>query len=755
MTNRSGPINRQLSPAKAASRSYDASDHTIGGDRRRLQPEQHLLWAAFATTQNLVVGCDAAGVITLANTALRQFAGLALAGPPPTDWEACGMAHASNDPAALGDAPLLMRVLGGETVTDLEVTLESATGVRRIMAASGQQVVSSAGTVLGAVVVCRDITDEQGLKARHSFLGLPDPLARLSNRDLFADHVRIALERTSRHHGSIAVLAINLDHFSHLSSRLGKEAGERVLAEVRRRLRDTLRPYDGAPGTLGIAARSGGDQFLLLCEDIADDMAAETAATRVHASLRAPMKVGSATLSITACIGIALTADPCKDPDALILEAQTAMRAAKRLGDDRHERFAPEMEARLQARIDNAQALGEALERGEFRVVYQPKISLLTDGISGVEALLRWQHPLRGVIPPLDFIPLAEESGLIIPIGCWVMEQVCRDAKRWLTVLPGGLPISVAVNLSPRQFETGLADTFNTIMEQSGIDPARICIEVTESVLMQDAELAVTVLRKLKSLGVRISIDDFGTGFSSLAYLKRFPLDELKIDKSFVDGLGTDPEATAIVAAVMGMAHALDLQVVAEGVETADQVTRLRTLGCDEAQGYYFARPMTVDAIDTLLAARTLEAVGGNDAPPSVITQQLSSGRVLVVDDAPDVRGLARSSLAAAGFDVQEAGSGEEALALARRFGPDCVVLDVFLPGISGLEVCRILREDLSNEATTIVMLTVAADPAEKVQAFSFKADDYMVKPFSPRDLVARVTTSMRRRAEMLATTPR
>ncbi|MHB8323003.1 MAG: EAL domain-containing protein [Candidatus Dormibacteria bacterium] len=733
----------------------DAADDMIGGDRRSRPRERDLLWAAFTTTQDLVVGCDAAGVITLANPALRRFAGLALAGPPPKDWNAYGITRASNDPADPGDATLLMRVLGGETLTDLEVSLESATGVRRIMAASGQRVVSSAGTVLGAVVVGRDITDQKGLEARHSFHGLHDPLTRLPNRDLFADYVRIALQRSPRYHGSIAVLAINLDHFSHLSNRLGKEAGERVLAKVGRRLTDTLRPYDGSPGTLGIAARLGGDQFLILCEDIADDMAAETAAVRVHTALRAPMKAGGTTLALTAGIGIALTADPSKDPEALILEAQTAMRVAKRVGSGRHERFAPEMEARVQAQVDNAQALREALERGEFRVVYQPKISLLTDGISGVEALLRWQHPLRGVIPPLDFIPLAEESGLIIPIGCWVMEQVCRDAKRWSAVLPGGLPISVAVNVSPRQFEPRLAETFNTILEQSGIDPARICIEVTESVLMQDAELAVAVLRKLKSLGVRISIDDFGTGFSSLAYLKRFPLDELKIDKSFVDGLGTDPEATAIVAAVMGMAHALDLHVVAEGVETADQVARLRTLGCDEAQGYYFARSMTVDAIDALLTARTAGAIGGHGASPSAVTQRLSSGKVLVVDDASDVRWLARSSLAAAGFEVREAASGEEALALVRQFGPDCVVLDVYLPGIGGLEVCRILREDPINEATTIVMLTVAAEPAEKVQAFSFKADDYMVKPFSPRELVSRVTASMRRRAEMLAATPR
>jgi EAL domain-containing protein (putative c-di-GMP-specific phosphodiesterase class I)/ActR/RegA family two-component response regulator len=400
--------------------------------------------------------------------------------------------------------------------------------------------------------------------------------------------------------------------------------------------------------------------------------------------------------------------------------------------------------------MDNADALREALAKGEFRVVYQPKVSLLTDRITGVEALLRWNDPIRGVIPPLDFIPLAEASGLIVPIGRWVLEQVCRDAKRWSNVLAGGLPLSIAVNVSPRQFEPGLAETFGTIMAEAGIDPTILCVEVTESMVMHDAELAIETLRKLKSLGMRISIDDFGTGFSSLAYLKRFPLDELKIDKSFVDGIGIDSDSTAIVAAVMGMAHALDLHVVAEGVETADQLSRLRTLGCDEVQGYYFARPSTPAVIDTLLAAGPAGALGwygGTSATASTAAVR----KVLVVDDAPDVRQLLRSSLAAVGFEVREAGSGEEAITLARQFRPDCLVLDINLPGISGLEVCRILREDLAHENATIVMLTVDAERAEKIEAFTADADDYMVKPFSPRDIVSRVTAAMRRRTAMLA----
>jgi diguanylate cyclase (GGDEF)-like protein len=644
-------------------------------------------------------------------------------------------------------------VLAGEDLSKLEVSLESPTGLTRNMLASGHRLLDADGTLLGAVVVWRDVTAQKDSEAQLSFQTLHDPLTRLPNRDLFAERVKTALTRAARYHWSTAVLAINLDHFSHTSNRVGKGASDQVLEEVARRLTTYLRPYDSVATTADTAARTGGDQFLLLCEDVGDGGAAETIAERVHKCLHAPMHIGGEILAMTAGIGISVAVDPSKDPDALILEALTAMRVAKHAGVGRHQRFAPEMDAQLQSRIDDEQGLRRALAEDEFRVLYQPKVSLVTDGITGVEALLRWHDPSRGVIPPLDFIPLAEETGLIIPIGSWVLEQVCRDAKKWATVLPGDQPLSISVNVSPRQFERGLANTFSSIIGQSGIEPASICVEVTESMVMNDAELAIATLRDLKELGVRISVDDFGTGFSSLAYLKRFPLDELKVDKSFVDGLGIDPEATAIVAAVMGMAHALDLHVVAEGVETADQLSRLRTLGCDEAQGYYFARPTTVESIDVLLAAGIFAPGPGSDlTSPTPAVQTPRSRKILVVDDADDVRVLARSSLAAVGFEVQEADSGEAALNLAQQFAPDCVLLDVNLPGISGIEVCRILREDVSNDAMTIVMLTGDAEPAEKVLAFSYKADDYMVKPFSPRDLVGRVTASMRRRNVMLAT---
>jgi CheY-like chemotaxis protein len=257
---------------------------------------------------------------------------------------------------------------------------------------------------------------------------------------------------------------------------------------------------------------------------------------------------------------------------------------------------------------------------------------------------------------------------------------------------------------------------------------------------MENVEFAITLLRQLKALGVRISIDDFGTGFSSLAYLRRFPLDELKVDKSFVDGLGRDPGATAIVAAVMGMAHALDLTVVAEGVETEAQAAALRNLGCDQAQGYLYARPQSARDLDPLLKQ---EIVTRGTNPGA-----LGSSTVVVVDDAADVRQLARVSLAAAGFAVHEADRGDEGLELTRRVMPDCVILDVHMPGTSGLDVCRALRADPLTSGMTIVMLTADALASDKVEAFALDVDDYIVKPFAPRDLVSRVTSAMRRRRD-------
>ena len=540
------------------------------------------------------------------------------------------------------------------------------------------------------------------------------------------------------------MLAVDIDQFRAINARFGFDSGDRLLADVGSRLETVAALYGTSLN--GAVTRLGGDEFCLLIEHIPDREAAQAIAARVSSALAAPFDLGDETVQITASTGVALSQDIRHAPDALIIEAEAAMRRAKARETGRRDLVAEETRQPLRVRVDDARELRGALANGELWLAFQPKVSLVTDRLVGVEALLRWQHPEKGVIPPLDFIPLAEETGLIVPIGVWVLEQACAEAARWQRTHLR-IPVIVSVNVSARQFESGLAELFKGAISAAGIDPASLCLEVTESVVMRDPEFAVRTLRELNDLGVRISIDDFGTGYSSLTYLGRFPLDEVKVDKSFVDGLGHDPEATAIVAATTAMAHAMDLSVVAEGVEAEAQLAALRSLGCDEAQGYYFGRPQRASEIDLLLREAALGEVASGGS--STVSEGMRGGGVVVVvDDAPDVRLLARMSLAAAGFVVHEAEHGEQGLALARTLHPDCVILDVNMPGISGLEVCRVLRADPRTSDTTIVMLTADQQASEKVEAFSLEADDYMVKPFAPRDLISRVSSAMRRRHE-------
>jgi EAL domain-containing protein (putative c-di-GMP-specific phosphodiesterase class I)/ActR/RegA family two-component response regulator len=391
-----------------------------------------------------------------------------------------------------------------------------------------------------------------------------------------------------------------------------------------------------------------------------------------------------------------------------------------------------------------ADALLTALDEGQFHLAYQPKVALATNRIVGVEALLRWDHPALGPVAPCEFIAVAEATGLIVPIGVWVIEAAFRQCAAWQEEFPRTTPMSVAVNASARQFRAGLVDVVRGAVEGSGIDPAGVCLEVTESTVMDDVDAAVSILGELKDLGLTLSIDDFGTGYSSLAYLRRLPLDEVKIDRSFVDGLATDPEDTAIVAAVISLAHALDRDVVAEGVETEEQLQKLRSLGCELAQGFLLARPMPARGVTSLLAADLAgERLGGR------VSGRAGSGTesVLVADDAADVRQLARMSLTAAGFEVEEAVDGAAAVAMARWLNPSAVVLDVSMPDMSGIEVCRLLRADPDTAGCTVVMLTTHDEASDKAAAFSAGADEYIVKPFAPRDLVSRVRTALARRA--------
>jgi diguanylate cyclase (GGDEF)-like protein/PAS domain S-box-containing protein len=446
--------------------------------------------------------------------------------------------------------------------------------------------------------VTRDISERKAFEQRLEYQATHDPLTGLPNRTLFLDRLELALARRRRSNRPVAVLFCDVDHFKVVNDSLGHGAGDRLLVALAERLRDALRPGD-------TVARFGGDEFVILCDELVTEHDAVAIAERANKAVHEPLTVESTEVFAAMSIGIAF-ANADTEPEAMIRDADAAMYLAKERGRARYEVYDERMRSTLVERLDIETALRRALTRHELRVVYQPTISLETGLIVGVEALLRWEHPERGPLVPSEFIDVAEETGLIVPIGMWVVEQACRQAQRWQAIRPDGEPMFVSVNLSGRQLDTSaLIDNVANVLHRTGLEPNLLGLEITESVVMRDPEVSTTLLRALKDLGVRLAVDDFGTGYSSLAYLRRFPVELLKVDRAFVDGLDSqsgDVEDRAIVAAVVSLAHTLGMQAIAEGVETAEQLSELRALGCDMAQGFFIARPLNPHALDELLA---------------------------------------------------------------------------------------------------------------------------------------------------------
>jgi len=436
---------------------------------------------------------------------------------------------------------------------------------------------------------------------------LYDPLTGLPNRILLHERLTDALAEARQRDGRVAVLFLDLDRFKSVNDNYGHAMGDHLLTAVADRLREAVRGQD-------LLARLGGDEFVVICHDISYHGEAETIAERILLSLAHPFFVKNGELAVSTSIGIALsdiTARGRKESaETLLSDADAAMYRAKEQGPGRYALFDRSMKADRVNRDKAAKRLEEALDNKEFRLHYQPIISVEDEHIVGVEALLRWQDPHRGMIQPAEFVPQLEETGLIVPIGEWALEEACRQVKKWATSFPHVGPLRVSVNVSPRQLmQSHFGDVVTRVLHKTGTHPTQLCLEITEAALMGDVVSAWAQLRKVKALGVNLAIDDFGTGYSSVSYVRNFALDALKIDQSFVRGLASGIEDAAIVKAVVHMAHALGLETVAEGVETPEQLAELRSLGCDLAQGYLFSRPQPPEAIDDLLAAgRTLRA---------------------------------------------------------------------------------------------------------------------------------------------------
>jgi diguanylate cyclase (GGDEF)-like protein/PAS domain S-box-containing protein len=475
----------------------------------------------------------------------------------------------------------------------VEVRLRHRDGSWRWFEARGSNQIANA-SVRGIVVNSRDISERKALEEQLARSALTDPLTQLPNRALFLDRLGQALVRTAHDGSEVAVLFLDLDRFKVINDSLGHDAGDRALVVTGRRLAASLRPGD-------TVARFGGDEFIILLEGPSSREAIDIAG-RILDDLRVPLRVNGHDAVIDASIGIAVSNADLRVPGDLLRAADTALYRAKAAGRGSAVVFAPDMYAAAVLRLDWETDLRSAIDGSHFQLHYQPEVEVATGRVIALEALVRWDRPGHGPVDPEDFIPVAEDTGLILPVGQWVMEEACRQAQTWPMPSPAATAPMVSVNVSAHQIrQPEFVALVERVLAETGLAGHRLQLEVTERVFVDDAAATAQVLRGLKTLGVSLAIDDFGVGYSSVSYLRRLPVDTLKIDRSFVSGTGSDAEDWAIVAAITSLAHALGMKVTVEGIETAEQLARATSIGCDRVQGYHLGRPLEAGVVAALL----------------------------------------------------------------------------------------------------------------------------------------------------------
>ena len=454
-------------------------------------------------------------------------------------------------------------------------------------------------TVQGIVLTMHDVSERKGLEDELKHQAFHDALSGLANRALFSDRLEHASARAARSLSSLAVLFLDLDDFKVVNDSHGHAAGDEILIEVARRLVGALRVGD-------TAARFGGDEFAILLEEITGTDEAVQLAKRILDELNAPTLIGGRVVQMHASIGIALSVAGGEAPADLLQAADVAMYTAKAQGKGRVEVYHPALQEAITERLAQSAELRRALDERQFVVYYQPIVTLEDGKTVGFEALVRWRHPRRGLLLPEDFIALAETTGLIIPLGRWVLKEACRQARQWQIDYPRAGRLRMSVNISVRHFQyDGLVDDVSDALQAVGLDGENLVLEITESVLVQEADAVVERMLALKLLGVRFAIDDFGTGYSSLSYLQRFPISILKVDKAFVDGVGESPEGGALAETIIQLGHTLHLETVAEGIEQPRQAHVLRDLGCQFGQGFYFDRALPAREIEDLISRQS------------------------------------------------------------------------------------------------------------------------------------------------------
>ena len=567
-------------------------------ERRQAEEQLRLAFEVINHTSEGVMVSDAQHRIISINPALERMIGLRnaqIVGRPS------GLFLRAIDDAsfaAVNDALVYGKPWQGE------IRLKKKTGRSMHSWASIAVVRDAAHRVKHHVAVFSDMTERKEAQERIEFLAHHDPLTGLPNRLLLRDRVVQALAQAARMQSQVALMFLDLDRFKTINDSLGHPVGDALLKEVVERLKACVRDSD-------TISRQGGDEFIILLNDVRDSEAVARIAEKIHLRMTEPVTLGKHVLTTSFSIGIALGPDDASDFDTLLQKADTAMYHAKEAGRNSHRFFTEQMNRLVVEHLTLENKLRRALENREFILHYQPQLDLSDNTIVGVEALIRWNSPEDGLVSPTRFIPIAETSGLIAPIGAWVLREACRQARAWQDA--GLPPFVVAVNLSAIQFKR--PDLINTVINAlvlADLDSQWLELELTESILIQDAEATVDAVRRLKALGIKLSVDDFGTGYSSLAYLKRFAVDKLKIDQSFVRDLGRDPEDSAIVRAIIQMAHSMKLKTIAEGVETQELIDLLRLFHCDEIQGYGLARPMPAEELETFVRQFQVRTEVGN-----------------------------------------------------------------------------------------------------------------------------------------------